>query len=81
MLEVRIFWLQSREVQDYDIVFECIKNLPQKYKKVIVLYYFNSFTVKDISMILDIKESTIKKQLERGREKLKDMMEGVYEIR
>jgi DNA-directed RNA polymerase specialized sigma24 family protein len=32
-------------------------------------------------MILDIKESTIKKQLERGREKLKDMMEGVYEIR
>lgn len=66
---------------DYDIVFESIKNLPQKYKKVIVLYYFNSFTVKEISMILDIKESTIKKQLERGREKLKDMMEGVYEIR
>lgn len=46
--------------------------LNQNYKIVIVLYYVNRFTIKEISEILNENESTIKSRLKRAREKLKD---------
>lgn len=40
------------------------------YKQVLVLFYFDEFTIKEISEILDEKEGTIKSKLSRGRKLL-----------
>lgn len=46
-------------------------SLPEKYKTVLYLYYFEEYTVKEISKMLGFKESTIQTQLARGRRRLK----------
>ena len=48
-----------------------IRNLPLKYLQVIVLYYFEGYSISEISDILSEKENTIKSRLKRGRELLK----------
>lgn len=48
--------------------------LPNKYRTVIILHYYDLLKIKDISNILKISESAVKKRLERGRKNLKEML-------
>lgn len=57
-------------------VLKDIVRLPTKYKTVIYLYYFEDYSIKQISKILKIKESAIKMRLQRGRQLLKIELEG-----
>jgi len=52
-------------------VLNALKTLPLKYQEVISLKYFEGNTNKEISMILDIKEGTLKSLIFRGLEKLR----------
>ncbi|MCD7818576.1 MAG: sigma-70 family RNA polymerase sigma factor [Lachnospiraceae bacterium] len=49
---------------------EALKRLDEKYRLVMMLYYVEACKVSEISMILDIPESTVRTQLSRGRQKL-----------
>ena len=49
-----------------------IKKLPKKYRVVIHLFYYEQYSVKDISKILKQKESTIRTWLTRARKLLKN---------
>lgn len=52
--------------------FESILNkLPYEYRLVVVMYYVNRFTTKEISETLNEKEGTIKSRLSRARQQLK----------
>ncbi|MFF2479977.1 RNA polymerase sigma factor [Paenibacillus sp. NPDC058071] len=51
-------------------------SLPEKYKTVLYLYYFEDYSVKEISELLGHKESTIQTQLARGRNRLKINLGG-----
>lgn len=55
---------------DKDLIW-AVKNLPTKYLQVIQLYYFEGYSVNEISQILSANESTVKSRLKRGRELLK----------
>jgi RNA polymerase sigma-70 factor (ECF subfamily) len=57
-----------------DIVKQII-SLPTKYKSVIILYYYNDYSVSEIAQILKISKSAVKMQLKRGRELLKIKLE------
>ena len=61
-----------------DVYFSTMA-LPQKYRTVIHLFYYEDMSIKQISELLGIKESTVKSQLHRGRELLKENLKGVYE--
>ena len=64
--------------RDRDLLLsEAILALPEKYRNVIILYYYEQFSVKDIAGILNISENTVKTQLKRGRDKLKIILEEV----
>ena len=56
--------------EDKEII-EKLLALPEKYRVVLHLYYIEDYPVKEISKLLDRSESTIRSQLQRGREKLK----------
>ncbi|NQX65706.1 RNA polymerase sigma factor [Paenibacillus alba] len=53
-------------------------SLPEKYKTVLYLYYFEEYSVKELSEMLGHKESTIQTQLSRGRKRLKIDLGGSY---
>ena len=44
----------------YDIS-EIVNILPEKYKTIIVLYYYDGMKIKDISKVLKMKESAVKR--------------------
>lgn len=53
-------------------------SLPEKYKTILYLYYFEEYSVKDLSELLGLKESTIQTQLARGRKRLRIDLGGNF---
>ena len=53
--------------------------LDNKYRPVILLYYMEGFNIREISEILDMKESTVKSRLQRGRKQIAEMYQ--YKVR
>ena len=46
-------------------------DLPSKWKTVLILHYFEGYSVREISEILGISEAAVKKRLQRAREALR----------
>lgn len=64
-----------QETEDERDVTECVQRLPQKYRAVIHLYYYEDYSQKEIASMLGMKENTVASLLKRGRERLKKMLE------
>lgn len=45
--------------------------LPAKYKTVLILFYFEGYSAKEIAQIVGLSENAVKKRLQRAREALK----------
>lgn len=67
----------SEEETNVTDIFEKLLSLPKKYKIVMYLYYYEEYSIKQISDILNRKESTIQTQLSRGRNLLKEKLGGI----
>ncbi len=55
-------------------ILEIVMSLPEKYRSVIHLYYYEEYSIKEIAAVLEKKETTVKTLLKRGREKLANEM-------
>ncbi len=68
--------LSSMEDVELSIDFNVIcKDLKYEDKMIIVLYYKEKFTDKEIGKILNLKESTVATKRTRAKQKLKDILE------
>lgn len=56
-------------------LFEAVMALPEKYRTVIHLFYYEEYTVEEIGRILRRPEGTVKSQLNRGRALLKNTLQ------
>ena len=50
--------------------------LPERYRTVIHLHYYEGYSIKEIAAILNLPPATVGTRLARGRERLKVMLEG-----
>ncbi|MBW3110318.1 sigma-70 family RNA polymerase sigma factor [Bacillus sp. MCCB 382] len=50
--------------------------LPMKYREIILLYYYEELTTDEIGELLNLKASTVRTRLDRGRQKLKTLLQG-----
>ena len=83
--QLRGFW-RKRAVAlegDYPIrdletfgVAEAIVALPEKYKAVLHLHYYEGYSVSEIAALTGVKAGTVKSWLSRGREKLAQALKG-----
>ena len=64
---------ESREI------FREVMNLPETYRLVIHLYYYEDYSVAEIGKILGLTESNVKVRLSRGRQLLKKALQGVWD--
>ncbi len=69
---------QCQHLEESVDLINAILELNDKYRKVLLLYYYEEFSVKEISNILDIKQSTVMSLLKRGREQLRRKLEKEY---
>lgn len=58
------------------VLMEALMKLQAAYKEVLLLYYVEGYKIREIAGILKISESAVKKRLERGREKLNELLGG-----
>ena len=63
----------SNQQMNYDLN-DYLFRLPDKYRIVLVLYFYEGYKIKEIAAILSKKESTIKQQLKRGKEQLEKLL-------
>ncbi len=56
-------------------IFNLVSLLDDKYKIVIILFYYDNLSIKQISAVLKISESAVKMRLKRAREILNKMEE------
>lgn len=59
---------------DRNALFDGVMELPVKYREVIILYYYKDLSIKEISLILNLKESTLQSRLLRARKKLQKLI-------
>lgn len=72
--------LVSENRDDLSFVWEAVKALPDKYREVVHLFYHEGYQTAQIAQILGMKETTVRSNLSRGREKLKAVLKEAYDF-
>lgn len=87
----RSFWRQhKRPLEEYietlvftapgdRELFETVMELPEKYRIVIHLYYYEDYSINEIAGVLKLTESNVKVRLLRGRQMLKEALKEEWE--
>ena len=57
-------------------LLDTIRQLPEKDRDAVYLYYYEEYTVKDVAKLLGEREGTTRSRLSRARKKLRAIMEG-----
>lgn len=87
----RTFWRRNKlSLEDYmetlvfetpeaETLFETVMRLPEKYRIVLHLYYYEEYAVRQIAEILKLSESNVKIRLSRGRAMLKETLKEEWD--
>lgn len=85
------FWKQNKiSIEEYmetmvfdtpeaSDLFESVMNLPEKYRIVTHLFYYEDYNIHEISIILKLSESNVKVRLSRARKLLKEALKEEWD--
>lgn len=85
------FWRKNRQSLDDYVetltfettqsrnLFETVIGLPEKYRIVIHLFYYEDYTIREIAEILRVSESNVKVRLTRARAMLRKILQEEWE--
>ncbi len=71
-IDMEPFYIQEEDRP----VLDAVLRLPDKYRNVIYLFYYEGYTAVEIARILNMRENTVYTWLSRGRVKLKEELGG-----
>ena len=63
---------------EHQSLYLALRTLPPKERSSITLFYLTGYSIKEIAAITDTSEDAVKKQLSRGRDKLKQQLTMEY---
>lgn len=69
-----------QENADYSELYEAIEKLSSKNRLVIVLYYLEGYSVREIAKMLRIGESAVKNRMARARKEMKEYLKEDGEV-
>ena len=64
------------ETQMDSEIWEALQSLAEKYRMVLYLYYYEGYSVRELSVILRRRESTLQTQRATGRKQMKSLLES-----
>lgn len=69
------------ENKSESVIMDCIRRLKPEYRGIILLYYYEGYSTKEIAEICRISRTLATTRLSRARKKLKNLLlkEGYYE--
>ena len=60
---------------EHQDLYLALRTLPPKERSAITLFYLSGYNIKEIATITETSEDAVKKQLSRGRDKLKERLQ------
>ena len=72
--------LVAEKREDLRFVWSAVRELPDKYREVIHLYHYEGCSTAEIARILGCKEATVRTNLRRGRQQLKEILKEEYDF-
>ena len=60
-------------------LYETVMELPEKYRIVLYLFYYEELSTKEIAQLLGVRQTAVTTRLARGRERLKERLKGVWQ--
>lgn len=68
------------EKEETDELLRCVLTLPERYRSVIHLYYYEGYSIKEIALILKLPSATVGTRLARARNLLRETLKGDVEL-
>lgn len=62
------------EKKDYEPLYEAIRNLPEKLRLTVVLFYFEDMDIRSAAEVLGVPPGTVKSRLSKARKLLKEVL-------
>lgn len=91
--KLNLFWNRNKRSMDeaaetavcdtYDTdsnVLKAVMSLPDKYRVVVYMYYYEEYSTPDISKIIGKSEATVRSLLHRARNRLKELLKEEYDF-
>lgn len=89
-INMSFWWLSKIPLEDYmetltfetpeaENLFEEVMKLPEKYRIVIHLFYYEDYSIREIAQIINATESNVKVRLTRGRRLLKQVLKEEWD--
>ncbi len=72
--------LMSTVMEEESDVYAAVQKLPEKYRIVIHLYYYEGYSVEEIAKMLSANDSTVKSWMRRARLKLKELLKEDIDV-
>lgn len=66
--------LQSFHQDEYHELWDVVIQLESGYREVVILYFYDQMSMKEISSVLHIAEGTVKSRMFRAKKQLKEML-------
>lgn len=76
--ELEEFAAQTLPIPEESELFLAVLALPQKYRIVVHLYYYEEYSVREIADLLAIRETTVQTRLMRARAKLREKLKEAW---
>ena len=68
----------EQDIVNRKVVMDAVMSLPEHYRIIVYLFYYEEYSISQISNILRIKETTIQTRLSRAREKLRHVLADCF---
>ena len=62
------------EKKDYEPLYEAVRNLPEKMRLTVVLFYFEDMDIRSAAEVLGLPPGTVKSRLSKARKLLKEVL-------
>ena len=73
--------LKKYDTYDSDSIIENVLNhIDDDLKTITILYYYNDYSVNEISKILEVPEGTVKSRLSRARSKIYEIIKSEEDV-
>lgn len=72
--------LEEENREELTFVWDAVKQLPDKYREAVHLFYYEGYSTRQIAEILNRNESSIRSDLKRGRDRLRGILKEAYDF-
>ena len=72
--------LLAENRDDLSFVWQAVRDLPEKYRAPVHLFYYEGYSTRQIAEILQRGEATVRSDLHRGRALLREILKEAYDF-